>query len=95
MSGDIAPEVVERMVDHLRKCAAEPRVRPNSLHRELMEIVALLPKPIDPDLVKARGICAGMSEFSANKAKYLSGQWDDQSLMRGIVIGLKAARGDA
>lgn len=95
MSGDIAPEIVERMVDHLRKCAAEPRVRPNSLHRELMEIVALLPKPVHPDLVEARKIVSHLYEgqgVTHLAAAALTGEGDDWFNTKCALAAIKRGR---
>lgn len=70
---DIAPEVVERMVALVRAMAVV-RGPPWSRHSlnpfgEAKAIVALLPEPIDPDVLEAGSICTGMNErgyFFAN-----------------------------
>jgi hypothetical protein len=59
-AAEISPDLVERMVDHIRKAAERYRdVRTSEpLHRELLELAAELPVPVDPDLVEAREMVA-------------------------------------
>lgn len=60
--GEVGPEVVERCIALVRAAAERERTGynwtfPQEWHAEARAIVALLPEPVDGDLVEARKIC--------------------------------------
>lgn len=91
-------ELVERMVNHFRKIGKD--WHPNSIMAEndRIGIVALLPVPIDPDLIEAREIVAALYEAEApenqhNKdwAQYCrDGSYDDDRSVRATLAALKS-----
>lgn len=100
MSYDIAPELVERMVAHFRAVVAKfpspATQKTDPLLKEAREIVALLPKPIDPDLIEARLIVVrlalpgrydGITGFAAG-----AGDADEKPYTRAVLAAIKRGR---
>lgn len=99
----IAPEVVERMVAHIRTASKDHPFRPvrseraQALWDEMQAIAALLPKPVDPDLLEARAIVAAqyaglMPPPSHLERDALSGNGDDWFQMKCTVAAIKRGR---
>jgi len=95
----IPPEVVERMVALVRAMAAVPvATAPWGGHQLdpfgcARAIVALLPKPVDPDLVEARELAAVASEKLSHPwaPKIRAGEKDDAP-QAGVSLALAAIR---
>lgn len=105
MSGvsDISPEVVERMVALVRDVADGEPVYRNELAAtwevEARAIAALLPEPIDPDLIEARKIGAEIARRSGNDIQQIlrpdcweSGVNDDTHKMQLMLAAIKRGR---
>jgi len=62
--GEIAPELVARMVAHFRKVADMRGANrfSDQLSLEALSIAADLPKPVDPDLIEAERIARDISD---------------------------------
>jgi len=111
MTPEISPAVVLKMVAFIHECdrltddghTHHPFVGKSStddelrLRRELRAIVALLPEPVDPDLVEARKIVAVSvfgdaaehdPEFSLEKALLT----EEASLIENVLLGIKRGR---
>lgn len=93
MTPEIAPEVVERMAECLRKVAAGyPQMD------EAHAIVALLPEPVDPDRQLARQIVhdvfmdKGASCEMIIAGDVIEGKRDDALVMHVALAAIKAAR---
>ncbi len=98
---DIPDALVERMVAlvHLMANRSTPTTRENDADEnyEARAIAALLPKPIDPDLITAREIAVrvwrdGGAVHCAKAAN--QGRMDDESVVRAALAALKYARGE-
>ena len=103
MVEQIAPELVERCVTLVRKVATWTWVAHSSAaedYAEARDIVSLLPKPIDPDLIEARKI-VNRHARTANgdwANNFLSGDADNtypvQAALAAIKYGKTLARTD-
>ncbi len=93
MSGDIAPEVVERMVAVIRAyVGGVPFVSEGSksIYAEACEIAALL-KPVDPDLVEARRVaCDAVPSWGEDQERDCTAGKYDKNLF--VIIALAAIR---
>jgi len=90
----ISQELVERAFALVREAGKMPdngfclRVR-----EEASAIVALLSKPVDPDLIEARAIAEDTPWFSANQLAALrSGGHDDAMAVKVILKAIKRGR---
>lgn len=96
MSAEITPEVVERLVGLARRIAERHRNYP-SVGSEAKAIVALLPEPVDPDLLLARKAVfdvymRGASGDNIFAGDVIGGQHDDAQVMHVALAAIKAAR---
>lgn len=101
MNHYISPELVERMVAHFRavEAYAQQTGRSGPLHAEALRIAALLPKPVDPDMILAREI-AGDAMAGYGPPFYASGRIncvrtgndDSNSFVRAALTGIKRGR---
>lgn len=98
VAGQIAPELVERMVAHLRHCAAAFPRRPlrdelaQANWDELHAIAARLPAPVEPDIEIAREIVAAQIQGDRAKDVILAGNWDSGTTMSVALAALKRGR---
>lgn len=101
---DIAPEVVERALTHVRTMAAKVEgwhfSAMGSDYQEAHLIAALLPKPIDPDLLEAREMVArghdkwaGESPWHAGEAERVRSGRDDHCFrVADTLAGIRRGR---
>ena len=100
---DLSPEVVGRMVALVRAWANDARTvaEARQLGIEARAIVALLPEPVDLDLVEARKIAASFAKpgaymcFSAgdlSSQRILEGRDDETSLVQNLLLAIKRGR---
>lgn len=94
MSGDVSPEVVERMVRLVRDVAVNGDYEQREKARAL---IAILPKPVDPDLLEARRLVATSRDpgLSADmRANILKGEEDDSPIwgMPVVLAAIKRGR---
>jgi len=89
----IPPEVVERMVAFVRACDHISLPTDGWQFTEARAIVALLPEPVDPDLVEARELAAVASEKLSHPwaPKIRAGEKDDAP-QAGVSLALAAIR---
>lgn len=103
MSGagsELPAELVERMVALVRDLHADHLLydlhdRQQDFCKRTAEIVALLPKPVDPDLVEARAAVAEAHDepnYSKWCSEVLAGQFDDCKDMQVARIAIKRGR---
>lgn len=93
--GEVGPEVVERLKRAVQAYARNERsliASGNSVHAELVELAALLPEPVDADLVEARAAVSEMSMFSGIVDQIIDGQHDSSPI---VVATLNAIRSRA
>lgn len=108
MTAEITQELAVRMAALVRNIvnyeAVDDIEKP--LADEARAIVALLPEPVDPDLVECREILACEAEtkgWTAHALRWRAGAWDDEStiisymkvLKRGRELALKAREGES
>lgn len=103
-STDISPELVERMVAHIQHmaetCADRPSIRGRARADwdELHAIAALLPKPVDPDLIEAREVGASCCDgrqpwlFIMQPEAWRAGSNDDTHKMQLVLAAIKRGR---
>lgn len=90
------------MVTHFRAVAGRRTVRPviEPLHLEALAIAALLPRPVDPDLIEAREVVCGYhhdkhpeSPWHIGQAELVrSGRNDNMLDVQAAYFGLKRGR---
>ncbi len=93
---DIPQELVERMVEFVRMCADSSYMKCSAIKEEAESIAALLPEPVDPDMVEARELiaraCAWFNEDPAEMVKNIrAGLWDYPDVAQGLVADTYAA----
>jgi hypothetical protein len=91
--GEIGPEVVERMVALVRHAAVSAS---GHTKEEARAIAALLPEPVDPDLVEARKLVAERNGNLRIECGYrqqvLDGQEDDHPAVINTLAAIKRGR---
>lgn len=99
---EISPDLIERMVALVRDMASRDdgtiltQVQHSTSFMRAREIAALLPEPVDPDLIEARAVAAHVhldmhgSERSAEAI--LNGRHDDWILLISCVAAIKRGR---
>lgn len=98
-AAEIGREVVERMVTLVRELHAD-HVK-HGAHDYVQDfvartaaIVALLPEPVDPDLVEARAIASEWSKVQHGLGRdYTTGLYDDEPGLQAVLAGIKRGRG--
>lgn len=95
VGGEIAPELVERMVALVRGMVALPEAsaRPHgAAFEKAREIAALLPEPIDPDLIEAIALVNSKIDISgaATKAQHWAVQMALACIKRGRELAAKS-----
>ncbi|TZG25618.1 hypothetical protein [Sphingomonas montanisoli] len=91
-----SPEAIERMMAFVRNMANATSCSP--LFREAAEIAALLPEPIDPDLIEARKVIhrvlmdKGASGEAIFAGEVLAGERDDALFMHVAIAAIKLGR---
>lgn len=83
----ISPELVERMVEVIRQMDAASGG--SALFAEARAIAALMPAPVDPDLVLARKIADRVTDCGYD---YHAGLKDAYPIVAGILAGIKRGR---
>jgi hypothetical protein len=91
------PDVTARMEALVRRMAGEPGrqliAASDGDYAEARAIVALLPEPVDPDLIEARKLAAVWSESQdVSHSHYLDGHMDDSAEVRGMVAAIARGR---
>ncbi len=98
MTETISPEIQARMVELVRKITGNQFAAstPIVIYRDAADIAAELPKPVDPDLLEAREICALAQhpKFSPPDAvsDYRSGKFDRDTCVKRALTAIKSAR---
>lgn len=88
--GVVGPEVVERMIALVRELAKVTTIKAPWII-EARAIVALLPEPIDGDLVEARE-CAAQAQLLAVGELTRAGKMDDQPIVIAALAAIKRGR---
>jgi hypothetical protein len=90
---DISPEVVERCVTLVRLLVAYEAVDDieKPLADEARAIVALLPEPVDPDLIEARRMAEALGQ-GGTREQWFSGKWDTGPAIQWHLAGIKRGR---
>lgn len=86
---DISPEVVEKLVAFVRNLASSSSASP--IFRQAADLVALLPEPVDPDLIEARKLAGALNQGGSTE-QWLSGKWDDGPAVQWHLAGIKRGR---
>lgn len=92
---DVEPEIVERMVGFVRSCAEKPALTLYDslvIINEARAIVALLPEPVDPDLVEARLLSISFRSGEKIKDEIMSGKRDDEEAIQALLAAIKRGR---
>jgi hypothetical protein len=96
---EIAPEVVERAIALVRDMSAVKGILTedgiNEDYAEARALVALLPEPVDADLIEARKICQSIIDLDLagqSTRAYVLGELDGSLSMRCAMAAIKAAR---
>lgn len=95
---EIEPETVDRMVALIRRVAAEldhyHGYAANAMQMEGRAIVALLPEPVDPDLIEARKIVASLCYRvdTDGYVRVMKGRNDSGLNVRETLAGIKRGR---
>lgn len=91
MTDPIPQELVDRMVALVREMTCYPSTSVYDNLKEAQAIANLLPKPIDPDLIRARKIG---DDFTGRPGggKYADGSWDDDPSCRALLAAIKLGR---
>jgi hypothetical protein len=94
---DIEKSLVDRMIAVLRAAEAKAReradVKPSAELVEARDILALLPRPVDPLLIKARKIAIDTCGTGWAKhwgARVANGDFDDSDRVRIALAALRA-----
>lgn len=92
--GEVGSEVVERALELVRDLVSADRFYIDALAKRAAEIVALLPEPVDADLVEARKLAASLIEHHSPvmAAQIAAGHGDDYAPLKHVLAGLKAGR---
>lgn len=88
---DTKPDVTARMEALVRKMA-DGRGHMTNDCKEARAIVALLPEPVDGDVLEARGVCAGIAHRRGDPglaAEYTAGELDQQFEMEAVVATIR------
>lgn len=97
-SEQISPEVVERMASIVREVSTWTWIGQSSAkatYAEARAIAALLPKPVDPDLIEARAIAAAHHHDNppCERAGYIGrGEGENWWEERCILVAIKRGR---
>lgn len=96
---DTKPDLTARMEAVMREYARgcnDLIQRADGVHRttfsEALAIVAQLSEPVDPDLIEARGVCAGIAHRRGDPglaAEYTAGELDRQFEMEAVVATIR------
>lgn len=92
---EVAPEVVERMVALVRQIGSmTPRTTAQDYwFPEAAAIVALLPEPVDPDLIEARKLAFDFAGTMGPKPPgILDGEMDDSEALLALYAAIKRGR---
>lgn len=91
--GEVGPEVVERMIAFLRRLDGwDGSYALASDMTEARAIVALLPKPVDADLVAARRAVSEMKLFQHVAHQILAGAWDELGIIGATRDAIRSTR---
>lgn len=93
---EIDPALVERMAVHILECDEVHGIRPKDAdsrrrYDEMKAIAALLPRPVDPDLIEARGIAKPWLIYDGAYS-IDNGYCDEQPAMKAILTAIKRGR---
>jgi hypothetical protein len=89
----IDPALVARMVTLVQNLAEHTVYQDVTVKRtEAREIVALLPKPVDPDLLEARQIAHDFAGNGATWAGILEGKHDTSPAVECVLKSIKRGR---
>jgi hypothetical protein len=90
---DAKPDVTARMEALVRTVADETSLTSWLDHTaEARAIVALLPEPVDPDLIQAREVCASVAAVRGDDglaAEYRAGELDEQFEMQTALVAFR------
>lgn len=91
---ELDPALWDRMVALVRELASrDGACFVGEIKHEAQAIVADLPKPVDPDLIEARKICAMKPGVNAlGRCAYLDGNWDEGSDVSVALAAIKRGR---
>lgn len=89
--------MLRKMLDAIGRSGAIDYVHgqaciPSHLIQEARDAVALLPEPVDADLVEARRIAAARCSDPLDRIRFLNGENDDGVAVPAILAGLKRGR---
>ncbi len=97
MTEEISQDLAQRMAALVRDLRADHiRYGAHDIEQDFVArtaaIAAELPKPIDPDLLEARSICASFERSPGSILAFTVGEWDDGATMRRVLAGIKRGR---